>query len=60
MRYNQYIYAVICFVAVTLSEDCATHFTPDPNGNFRYQLPGGEKWAATMLNRIREVAMWRP
>ncbi|MBO7456514.1 MAG: hypothetical protein J6T71_01670 [Paludibacteraceae bacterium] len=58
MRYKQYIYAVIGFMAVVLWA-CATNFMPDPEGNFRYQLPCGEEREAAILRRIREVAMWR-
>lgn len=27
--------------------------TDDPDGNFRYQIPGDEAWAERILNKIR-------
>jgi hypothetical protein len=38
---------------VTLTPECATIFTPSPNGNCRYQMAGDDAWAAAMLDKIR-------
>jgi Inosine-uridine nucleoside N-ribohydrolase len=38
---------------VELTPDAETIFTPDPEGNCRYQKPGGEKWADMILKYIR-------
>ena len=40
---------------VSLLPDAETPFTPSPTGNCRYQLPGDETWANTMLEKIRAV-----
>ena len=40
---------------VSLLPDAETPFTPSPTGNCRYQLPGDEAWANTMLEKIRSV-----
>ena len=39
--------------SVTILPDAETPFTPSPSGNCRYQLPGDETWANTMLEKIR-------
>ena len=38
---------------VELTPDGKTHFTPDPDGNYRYQLT----WGNAMLQRIRRVTL---
>ena len=38
---------------VTLTPTGETIFTPDPNGNARYQYPGDSKWSETLLKYIR-------
>ena len=42
---------------VTLLPDAETPFTPSPEGNCRYQLPGPPAWADLMLLKIRQVNM---
>ncbi|MBR5019576.1 MAG: nucleoside hydrolase [Bacteroidales bacterium] len=42
---------------VSLTPTGETLFTPDPNGNARYQLPGDARWSKTMLNYIRLMAI---
>lgn len=42
---------------VELTPDGETLFTPDPNGNCRYQLPGDEVWCDTVLKYIRLMAI---
>ena len=41
--------------SITILPDAETPFTPSPTGNCRYQLPGDEAWANTMLEKIRAV-----
>ena len=38
---------------VTLTPTGETIFTPDPNGNARYQIPGDEGWSDYVLKYIR-------
>ena len=38
---------------ITLTPTGETIFTPDPNGNARYQLPGDANWSSTLLKYIR-------
>ena len=38
---------------VSLTQECATIFTPSSTGNCRYQLPGTADWNAAMLEKIR-------
>ena len=38
---------------LSFSTDNKVSFTADPDGNFRYQMPGDEVWAERMLNLIR-------
>lgn len=40
---------------VTLTPEAVTLFTPTPNGNCRYQMPGTPAWSAAMLEKIRDV-----
>ena len=42
---------------VALTPTGETIFTPDPNGNARYQLPGDARWSRIMLNYIRLMAI---
>ena len=42
---------------VELTPEGETIFTPDPKGNCRYQLPGDEVWADTVLKYIRLMAI---
>lgn len=45
---------------VVLTPECYTLFTPDPNGNCRYQKAGDDQWARQILNTMRSLATWRP
>lgn len=38
---------------ISVGADNKVSFTADPDGNFRYQMPGDEAWAQRMLNLIR-------
>ena len=38
---------------IILDADNQVSFTADPDGNFRYQIPGDEAWAERILNKIR-------
>lgn len=38
---------------IILDADNQVSFTADPDGNFRYQIPGDEAWAQFILNKIR-------
>ena len=38
---------------LSISADNKVSFTADPDGNYRYQIPGDEAWAQRMLNLIR-------
>ena len=38
---------------ITLTPTGETLFTPDPNGNARYQLPGDATWSDQLLKYIR-------
>lgn len=38
---------------ISIGADNKVSFTADPNGNFRYQMPGDETWAQRMLDLIR-------
>jgi len=38
---------------ITLTPTGETLFTPDPNGNARYQLPGDDSWSDQLLKYIR-------
>ena len=40
---------------VTITPQAGTPFTPTPNGNIRYQIPGNTTWAATLLQKIRDA-----
>ena len=40
---------------VTLTDQAETIFTSSATGNYRYQLPGTEAWAAQMLEKIRHA-----
>ena len=40
---------------VSLTPRAETMFTPSPDGNCRYQLPGDSAWVAAMLTKIRTV-----
>ena len=40
---------------VRLTPNAETIFTPSATGNYRYQLPRTEEWAAQMLEKIREA-----
>ena len=40
---------------VTITPQAGTPFTPTPNGNCRYQIPGNTTWAATLLGKIRDA-----
>ena len=42
---------------VTLTPNGETIFTPDPNGNCRYQYPGDPVWCDTVLKYIRLMAI---
>ena len=42
---------------VTLTRNGETLFTPDPNGNCRYQYPGDPVWCDTVLKYIRLMAI---
>jgi inosine-uridine nucleoside N-ribohydrolase len=42
---------------VELTPRGETIFTPDPNGNCRYQFPGDEVWSDTILKYIRLMAI---
>lgn len=41
---------------VILGEDAGTSFETDPQGNFRYHIPGDDKWNERMLDLIRRVS----
>lgn len=44
-----------------LAEDASTSFIDDPQGSFRYQIPGDDNWNRQMLSLIRSVVThWRP
>jgi inosine-uridine nucleoside N-ribohydrolase len=45
---------------VVLTPECYTVFTPDEKGNCRYQILRDAMWADNILNKIRELARWRP
>lgn len=38
---------------ISIGADNKVSFIADPDGNFRYQMPGDEAWAQRMLNLIR-------
>lgn len=38
---------------ISLTSDGRVNFTYDPTGNCRFQMPGDEAWAQSMLSRIR-------
>ncbi|MCR4828718.1 MAG: nucleoside hydrolase [Bacteroidales bacterium] len=38
---------------ISIGADIKVSFIADPEGNFRYQMPGDEAWAQRMLNLIR-------
>lgn len=38
---------------ISVGADNKVSFTSDPDGNFRYQIPGDEAWAQRMLDLIR-------
>ncbi len=38
---------------ISVGADNKVSFTADPDGNFRYQIPGDEAWAQRMLDLIR-------
>ena len=40
---------------VTITPQAGTSFTPTPNGNCRYQIPGNTTWAATLFQKIRDM-----
>ena len=40
---------------VSIDSEGNTTFTPSPNGNCRYQLPGDNAWDAATLNKIRSL-----
>jgi hypothetical protein len=42
---------------VTLTPRGETLFTPDPEGNCRYQYPGDPEWCKTVLMYIRLLAI---
>ena len=42
---------------VTLTPNGETLFTPDPNGNCRYQRPGDPEWCDTVLKYIRLMSI---
>lgn len=42
---------------VELTPEGLTLFSPDPNGNCCYQIPGDKKWSDTVLNYIRLLAI---
>ena len=42
---------------VTLTPNGETIFTPDPNGNCRYQRPGDPEWCDTVLKYIRLMSI---
>jgi len=42
---------------VTLTPNGETFFTPDPNGNCRYQRPGDPVWCDTVLKYIRLMSI---
>lgn len=42
---------------VELTPEGVTIFTPDPDGNCRYQIPGDDVWADTVLKYIRLMAI---
>lgn len=44
---------------VVLTPECYTIFTPDEDGNCRYQLPRDMMWAYQILSKIRNLAQWR-
>ncbi len=45
---------------VVLTPECYTLFTPDEQGNCRYQIPRDAMWGHQILDKIRSVAIWRP
>lgn len=45
---------------VVLTPECYTIFTPNENGNCRYQIPRDMMWADQILSKIRNLAQWRP
>ena len=45
---------------VVLTPECYTLFTPDEQGNCRYQIPRDAMWGHQILDKIRAVAIWRP
>ena len=40
---------------VSILPNGETPFSPSPTGNCRYQMPGDDAWATTMLQKIRET-----
>lgn len=39
---------------VKVLRDSRTIFTPDPEGNFRYQIPGDKAWSEKILSEIKD------